>query len=41
MTPFQNRTNTAPDIMEDEPAGAASINGSGTEESRYDPERGL
>ena len=40
VTPFQNTRNTAPDIMEDEPAGSTSINGSGTEESHYDPERG-
>mgnify|MGYP003322430801 CR=1 FL=1 len=35
VTPFHNRMGMAPDIIEDEPSGAAPIE-SGTEESRYD-----
>ena len=35
VTPFHNRMGMAPDIIEDEPAGAAPVE-SGTEESRYD-----
>ena len=42
VTPFNNATrNTAPDIMEDEPAGATSINGPEGESSHYDPTRGF
>ena len=42
MTPFENTRNTAPDIMEDEPAGAASINGPETDTPyRYNPIEGL
>ena len=42
VTPFENTRNTAPDIMEDEPAGAASINGPETDTPyRYNPIEGL
>ena len=42
VTPFENSRNTAPDIMEDEPAGAASINGPETDTPyRYNPIEGL
>ena len=42
VTPFENTRNTAPDIMEDEPAGAASINGPDTDTPySYNPIEGL